>query len=430
MSRRFVAGAKSALFLIVILFACGAAAQPGTVSVVNYGAKCDGQTNDEAAFQNAVNAANAQYVAKGAIIDVLVPYRCVVGTSSGNTTINVSSGVYLEGPGQILVPNQTAGILNFENASNSGVEGLDILVTSNPGGNNASLFAVGWKQTGSTAATYSHFIVRHNHIAHSNWGILVEYAAGNAGSGYLTDVDIEGNTVTSPLTSAGFYNDADGIHVAGSVNDITISGNRVSNRGDAAIALTNEVGGFNLVGATVDGNDLEEDRVGLDDSGGSDVVFSGNRVYATIATTNSNPAFRSIPYPPSAPVTPTNIIVSGNYFENGPSSEFAAKVDDFPTATQTNVTFSRNTMGSLYLRGVGIVVSNNRFLQNAQLVIDYNSKTPVPTSNVFIGKNFWLGNVHVAAGANASYIKNVYLIQQSTAGTTTIVNSQNLVLDN
>lgn len=417
----------------VALLTCNVGAQQsaGFISVVDYGAKCDGTTNDQAAFQSAVTAANQQYVRTGAVVDVFVPYNCVDGTSGGNATITIGSGVYLEGPGQILVPNQTSGILEFQNASNAGVEGLSIVVGSNPGGNNAALYAIGWLQNGSTSETYSHLVVRRNLISHSNWGILVEYADGVAGDGYLTDVDIEGNTVTSPLTSSGFYNDADGIHVAGSVSNVTIAGNRVSNRADAAIALSSELGGFDLSGASVSGNDLEQDQVGLDDSGGSNIVFSGNHVYANIATTASNPAFRSIPYPPTAPVTPINVQVSGNYFQNGPSSEFAAKVDDYPTATQTNVTFSGNTIESLYLRGIGIVVSNNTFLPvtNAKITIDYNATTPVATSNVFIGKNFWLGNVNIGVGANASYIKSVYFTPQSTAGTTTITNQQNLIPD-
>jgi hypothetical protein len=82
-----------------------------TLSVLSYGAHCNWNgtsgTDDTAAFNSAATAAHALYVTSGSPVVVAVPYGCTLGTGAGNTTVTWPSGVYWEGPGEIIVPAQT-----------------------------------------------------------------------------------------------------------------------------------------------------------------------------------------------------------------------------------------------------------------------------------------------------------------------------------
>lgn len=141
--------------------------------------------------------------------------------------------------------------------------------------------------------------------------------------------------------------------MAGSVTDIYIARNHVSRRGDAGIALTSEEGyggrAFILSGALVENNELVECRVGLDNSGATNAVWRNNSAVASVPTSTSNPAFRSIPYPPGTPVVPFNISVLYNVCQNGKSSvgENAAKVDAESKSGVGSTIFVGNTFGAL-----------------------------------------------------------------------------------
>jgi len=109
----------AALFAIATQFASA------QLLVTNYGAKCNWNgtsgTDDTAAFQAASTAGSNLYSVNGSVASVLLPVgqSCVVGG-----TVTIGSGVLFEGPGTIVVPNQTGSTLQFQNADNAGAEHL------------------------------------------------------------------------------------------------------------------------------------------------------------------------------------------------------------------------------------------------------------------------------------------------------------------
>ena len=276
-----------------------------TVSVTAYGAKCNWNgstgTDDSAAFQAASNAASASYASNGVPVTITVPNGCTLGTSSGHTTISVGSGVHWQGPGSIFVPMQSTNELFLTLSTNDvSFEGLTITMVSNTSGcgpsqNNDSCSAIRWNGSSSgTGTAYKKFYARNNTIINSGWGITV---LAQAGLDTLSDIHIDGNTIIESGIPVTAYQYADAIHVGGGVSAITISHNMATGRGDAGIALSTELSGSTVRQcqfATVTGNTLYEDRVGIDNSGCSNVQVTGNLVMADISTSTSNPAFRSI----------------------------------------------------------------------------------------------------------------------------------------
>jgi hypothetical protein len=419
---------QSVLICMLILLAakdCHA----GTFSVMKYGAACNssavngGGTDDTGAFTAAAVAANAAYVATGAPQIVVLPAGgpCLV---SGKVTIG--SGVVIEGPGTIVVPKQTGGTLFFLNADYSGAENLTITMLTKSAGNNADLSAISWRDTASDAAAHLHFFARSNTVVDANWGILV---ACDVGKGSLRDVDISGNTIMSSDPAA--YGSADGIHVGGSVSGITISSNRVLNRGDAAIALSSEPGSPShvLSGAVVSNNVCLEDLVGLDNSGATNAIWSNNYVSATLMTKRSNPAARSIPY---GNVTPVNVKFIGNYLANYQSIDYAAKVDNTGSNVATDIEWEGNTFNApnaLYLAGNAIVVHDNVFANGASLSVAYSTPPKgseyIPTQNILIGSNYWMGSGTIRADGNPGLYVNNSLAEQKTNGKITVVGQGN-----
>jgi hypothetical protein len=123
---------------------------------------------------------------------------------------------------------------------------------------------------------------------------------------------------------------------------------------------------------------------------------------------------------------PTNINVIGNYFENVPGPSSTANVDINSAVSNpppSYITFSGNTfggtLGALYIRANNVTVSGNTFLSPGYLTVDYYSPANVPTSNVLIGVNNWLGTGTIQLGANSSLYSNVQLATQMSVGTIT-----------
>jgi hypothetical protein len=418
--------------ICAILWGCFASltsASPGAATnfpVSGYGAACNSNattgegTDDTNGFIAAAMAAHSAYLANGVPQTVALP----AGKSCRiDGTVTIGSGVIFEGPGTIVVPVQKVTTLLFQNADNSGVEKLMIKVLSGPGGNNAFLSSISWAPTSTDAAQHSHFFARGNTLIDGSWGIFVRY---NTGTGSLTSVDISNNSVTS--SSASAYTNADGIHVAGRVSGITIGGNHVSNRGDAAIALTSEPGPYVLSGAVVSDNVCLNDSVGLDNSGATNAVWSNNTVRATISLSKgSNPAARSITY---LGATPVNVKFIGNEFENfqGPGTEPTVKVDNHGSNLVTNVEWTGNTIAgtsAMWLAGNTITVNRNTFSPDATIWIEYDADHLYPGENIHIGLNYWKGSGTISAPGNPSLYKNLHLARQQAAGTIKVVGQSN-----
>jgi hypothetical protein len=373
-----------------------------------YGAKCDwdGQrgTDDTAAFTAAAAAASARYRETGSPVDVRVGTSCELAS-----TVTFGSGVHWVGPGTVYVPNQRKQIFQAQNADEVSVEGITIEVLAEScGTNNATCSAISWASTGNDAQAHSHVSVRNNIIHRSNWGILVGYAAGR---GSLSEVEIEGNVISSPAP----YSDADGIHVGGRVSHFDIRNNRVFNRGDAGVAASSEVPDYICSGGVMEDNVLIEDQVGLDNSGCTNTLWKGNFVRATLRPRGSNPAFRSITY---LGLTSANVTVLGNYFQNGVGfGEYDAKVDEIAGRSHTNASFWGNTVASplaLYLRGSFIEVAGNSFVSNnATLTVDYDGPHAIATDSVSIGSNRWAGSGVIRSGDNPELVRNLHLKPQA-----------------
>jgi hypothetical protein len=400
---------------------------PPTVSVSGYGAKCNWNgsagTDDTTAFQAASNAASASYAVNGLPVTITVPYGCTLGTSSGHTTITVGSGVHWQGPGAIFVPVQSTNELFLTLSTNDvSFEGLTITMVSNASGcgpsqDNDLCSAIRWNGSSSgTGTAYKKFYARNNTIVNSGWGITV---LAQAGLDTLSDIHIDGNTIIESAVPVTSYQYADAIHVGGGVSAITISHNVVTGRSDAGIALTSELSGSTVRQcqfATVTGNTLYEDRVGIDNSGCSHVQITGNVAMADIATSSSNPAFRSIYYN----AAPVNVNVTGNTFRNyqGSGTDVTAKFDcEGGCGTNLNSKFTGNKFLTAYFRGSMIDVSDNTVEAGGELTFDWDTVNSIGSDYITVGANGWQngGTVNIS-GTNPGVYFDDYLAPQVGAG--------------
>jgi parallel beta-helix repeat protein len=419
----------SALLLLVCLclLSAQASAQTKTLSVSSYGAVCNGTADDTAKFQAAADAAAASYASNRSPVTVTYSGNCVIAGS-----VRYGSGVHWQGNGgSITVPHGDASPTFFAvNADNVEWDHVDINFAISYGSSNPYASGIGWFASSDTSK-HSHVKITNCHVSNSAWGIVVVY---NDGTGGLSDVEIAHDTVTSPTT----YKNWDGIHVAGAVSNVNIHDNTVTNRGDAALALTSEMTKgktYTLSGATIENNTASQDLVGIDISGATNTLVSNNVVKATIPApkaTLQNPAFRQIYYFAS----PVGIHVTGNYFESGNNGGASAtvKIDPMNYAGQhswppLNSTFEKNTIAGpnapLYVRGASFTVDGNTFVTGGQFTVDYDGANGVATSDLVIGSNKWLASGTILIGANASLIQNVRLAAQTGAGKVTVINGGN-----
>ena len=412
------------------VFAVGPAgkADSARFDVSQFGARCDWNegrgTDDTAAFQAAADAAAKAYAASGVAQTVTFRGECVV---SGEVTI--SSGVHWMGHGTIIVPHQKGFTLHAVNADDVAWDHVNIKVLK-AGTSGAVDSAISWFSI-NDAGSQHRVAIRNCVIENSGWGMFVLY---NNGTGSLDDVEIAGNTVTSDA----IYTNGDGIHVAGRVSGIRIHDNRIVNRGDAGIGLTSESSAgsgrvYVLSGAKVWNNVLTNDLVGLDDSGATNVEWTGNIVKATVARKGAqNPAFRQIWYGDTYPV---GVRTTHNYLASGDNGGVSAAVKIDPKVTgqkswpRLQSVFEDNTIDGanapLYVRGRDVVVSGNTFARGGTVTLDYDGAGGLATEDIVLGTNTWLASGSLAAGAGCALYKNVRVApQQVKAGKLTYRNRE------
>jgi hypothetical protein len=427
-----------AALLLIVGFS--ASAQTGTLSVATYGAKCNGSTDDTAAFQSAATAAANLYASKGPVT-ITYAGNCVV-----NGSVSYGSGVHWRGYGVITVQTQgSSPTFNAESADDVAWDDVEIDVI-NPAGDNPHAAGIGWFSNSGDSAQHHHVRITNCQIYNSSWGISIFF---NNGPGSLDDVEIANNKVATPLTQtiqAYSWNGAtltnwDGIHVGGTVTNVRIVDNTVTNRGDGAISLTSEANGsasYVLSQAVIANNIVTQDRVGIDIGGATNVNVSGNFVQATApdpTPSKQNPAFRQIWYGNQVSL---NIHTLGNHFETGAGASYTAKIDPEVLGNTSwpplNSTFEKNTIGGpnnsqlLYLRGSSIFIDGNTFTQSGgTLFLDYDGTDGVATSNILIGSNWWFGNatVDIGGGGLSNLFQNVKMAPQIATGTATINNPGN-----
>lgn len=399
---------------------------PQPFDVRQFGAKCDWNgargSDDTGAFQAAAAEAAKAYTRSGVAKTVTFHGECVV-----NGQVVYGSGVHWFGQGTIIVPRQTGFTLHAVNADDAAWDHVNITVIQ-PGTVGAGASAISWFSN-DDAASQRHVAVRNCTVRNSDWGIFILY---NNGRGSLDDVEIGGNTLTSDV----MYTNGDGIHVAGRVSGIRIHDNRILNRGDAGIGLTSESpdtgfgGVYVLSGARVWNNTLTNDLVGLDDSGATNVEWTGNTVKATVKRRGAqNPAFRQIWY---GGTYPTGVRTAHNYLESGDNGGVSAAVKIDPkVAGQTawpdvHSVFEDNTINGpnapLYVRGRGITVSGNTFVRGGTFTIDYDGRGGLASEDIVVGRNTWMGPGTLAAGAGCALYRNVRVAPQASRGKLTYRN--------
>src|SRR5271170_3430692 len=231
----------------------------GAASVKTYGAVCDGVTNDTAKFQAAATAAATSYATTGSPVTVTYTGNCVIAG-----TVSYGSGVHWRGNGTITVPVGKANpTFQAVNADDVEWDHVDINFTKSFGSSNPYAVGIAWVSIPSDSSAHHHVKIVNCRISDSAWGIGIYYVRGK---GSLSDVEIANSTVSSPTA----YSNWDGIHVGGAISDVRIHDNTVTNRSDAAIALSSEFKEgvtYTLSGATIQNNTATEDRVGIDISG-------------------------------------------------------------------------------------------------------------------------------------------------------------------
>jgi hypothetical protein len=399
---------------------------PALLDVGQFGAHCDWNgatgTDDTAAFQAAAAASAEAYKTSGVAQTVTFHGECVVAGE-----VAYGSGVHWLGQGTIIVPHQTGFTFHAVNADDVAWDHVKIRVIK-PGTAGAAASAISWFSINDRASQRG-VAIRNCTIRNSDWGIFVLY---NNGTGSLSDVEISGNTVTSDA----IYTNADGIHVAGRVNGIRIHDNRVENRGDAGIGLTSEapdtgIGGvYVLSGATVANNILISDLVGLDDSGATNVEWTGNTVKATVARRGAqNPAFRQIWYGGAYPV---GVRATHNYLASGDNGGVSAAVKIDPKVAgqlawpDLDSVFQENTIDGanapLYVRGRNVVISGNTFARGGTVTVDYDGQGKIPSENIVLGPNRWSAAGSLSAGGACALYKNVQVAPQIAAGKLTYKN--------
>jgi hypothetical protein len=425
-------GGLSGTYPNPVLSTSAVAGAVNTLSVKSYGAACAVGTDDTSAYQAAYSAASALYASTGQSINVQICQQGQLGTSAGQTTINVGSGAHTVGPGKITVPAQSTNpLFLMTSTDDDSFDGFTITYTTSLPGcangvNNAACAAIRYDSASpGTGAAHHNVRVSNVTVYNSGWGILIGPQSGSDSlSGITIHHNIIGQTGAYPPTS---YQYNDGIHVGGSVSDVSIDNNMLYGRGDAGIAVSSELlGGSTLLchDVTITGNVVFEGQVGIDNSGCDNLVVTGNKVRADISTSKSNPAFRSIYYANHQPI---NVKVSGNSFDNYQSSagapDYAAKFDcagggcgTGSTATNSNDQFTGNTIASLYVRGSQIDVSGNTFEAGGELTVDWDTTTGFGSYNVSVGPNSWQNGGTINLGAQTNVYSGGTLCPQVVAG--------------
>jgi hypothetical protein len=275
----------------------------------------------------------------------------------------------------------------------------------------------------------------------------------------LNFVTVSGNTVLCDVLYPNGPNGPkrhdpacrDGIHLNGRISGATVSNNTVSQRGDAAFALTSCGRGtiadslatfgpmwttLTPTNVTISNNTGNDDVTCLDFSGGHNVTATNSKCVDTIPITGDPPPGK----PASGPSLrfvfggflplPSNISVNGGTFSNviGAYAENTNVKMDFVTFAVNgqypacNCTVSNAQLGeNIYMLGNAFTIDSSRFAPNTMFTIaaeggDYTNAIIISNSTWGYPRNFNLNNN--AGGISGSYLKNDTYNGTTTAMTT------------
>ena len=222
----------------------------GGVSILAFGAVCDGATDDGAAIAKTISEA------KGKSVPVLIP----AGTCAYGDVITLN-GVRLQGLGDTSI----LYALNPERAA---------IVLTGSGSEVRSVRMSGRASKRSSKRESSRIVP----VGGSNWvidGVLIDNAAGagvHVAKGANNGV-VSNNRIIGTL--------ADAIHITGQSSYIQVIGNTVQDSGDDGIAVVSYQGDGGITHhVTARNNTITDNRGGRSMSvvGGSDIVYEENKM--------------------------------------------------------------------------------------------------------------------------------------------------------
>lgn len=400
--------------------------------------------DDSAAISAASTAAGSIYASSNHWSTVLITHG-KTGVCLLSHPITYQSGSHFVGSGAGIL-NEAPGIVSFNSGGLGGdtnnveFDHMDLVQTT--AGAAPVIFYVGGTATGQ-GVPVQHLAVKNSTIHGGGYGILIDvYSQGDGYNHHLSDVQITNNHVYCDLLGgAQDANCRDGIHVSGDISDFAIDGNIVENRDDAAIAITSSGGslptGFAGILArltptngTISHNVCSNSLVGLDFSGGNNIVAAGDVCISSIPNTVSSPAIRFIKdqYP-----LPTSIRVIGGIFSNDATGADQATVKmDFTGASSGGVyplckceiddaeIGYAGTGGLIYLQGNGFRTHNVMF--DAGIALIFGSENGSTTQDVYLTGSTWMGSSRsiVVPPFNGG-LSHIYLVDDLYGGTRSTV---------
>lgn len=329
---------------LVALVPCFAGAQDAStptprqgVNPMQFGAKCDGATDDAAALTAAIASAKARG------LPVLLPAAtCAYGT------VLTLDGVKLVGRGDAsmlwaLDPSREAIFLRGSGAEVRYLKLAGVRPTKR---------AAPWEGARIVAFGASQFVI-------DNVTIDGATATGIQTARGATDGMISNNRISNTL--------ADGIHITGRASYITIVGNVIDGTGDDGIAVVSyqrDNGPTHHI--TAAHNTVSNNRGGRGMSvvGGSDVLYENNRIsnsgrYACLYLAQED-SWKTLPI--------SNVIARNNTLSNcgSPATGHAAVMLFSNSSTNAGVQILRNDITQSGQRGI------RAFGQNTDVTIDGN----------------------------------------------------------
>lgn len=297
----------------------------------------------------------------------------VIGTNTLPVNIDFNSNSYNDLSAVKIICNnlQDYQVIGSQNKSDVSILNAHIESTTTSGINDAK---AGVFVSSTDNNSIKNLRLSNSFINDCSWGALYRKEEG---TGDLIGAVFNGNIVQS--NSAGSKND--GIHVAGRYKSVSMTGNAIHNRGDAALAATMSLSHAGY-GVTVTGNSATDCLVGVDFSGTQYGVEVGNVCYNTFAHTDSNPSFRGI----------NSEDISAKFLVFGPgialsntsaSGEVDGKIDVGGDVAEGIIT--GKITQKLFIDAKNVSIIGNHFIDNASIRIGNNSDNTYIINNTFMG---------------------------------------------
>ena len=374
------------LFSLISFSAIGAPL--ATVNILNFGAKCDGVTNDTAAIQNALNAGYT----------VVVPPGPSGGVCVTNAELTIPAGRTISGGGTIQ--NTSSDIFLIDSASNIKVSGLHFI-----GGPAYIVFFVQDTTAPSSNLTITDNTVQDARLFNSfsalhGGGTPYYYIYYATAANRAKNISITGNVgyTSSPVTPHGTQ---DMFILVQFAEHVTISNNVMYGYNDG-IQLWG--GDWNKSGwsatyrnagqATIDGNTVEAVYSGISVVSAYNVTSAGNTVQDTTAEALDAEASQTVSFTGN---TLNNVTQAFNVFNDVTDITFDSNTVSMATVASNGAVAMNTQVTSAYADAGTVRVTNNTITapgvqaNMAQFPMGADVKNWIITGNTFRNV-FWPGS--------------------------------------